>query len=113
MKDLPPKPQLGDALAKIQGGEVSPKPQPLEVNQKSHSVDLSPKVQSRETIQKQASEDANDVTHSLPETPVPLPRKINTVCRIFILVLQKGFAAALNICLGLRIVRLERTSRVF
>ncbi|KAL8181748.1 UNVERIFIED_CONTAM: Arf-GAP with SH3 domain, ANK repeat and PH domain-containing protein 1, partial [Gekko kuhli] len=78
VKDLPPKPQLGDALAKIQGGEVSPKPQPLEVNQKSHSVDLSPKVQSRETIQKQASEDSNDVTHALPETPVPLPRKINT-----------------------------------
>ncbi|XP_015270749.1 PREDICTED: arf-GAP with SH3 domain, ANK repeat and PH domain-containing protein 1 [Gekko japonicus] len=78
VKDLPPKPQLGDTLAKIQGGEVSPKPQPLEVNQKSHSVDLSPKVQSRETIQKQASEDSNDVTHALPETPVPLPRKINT-----------------------------------
>ncbi|XP_054840535.1 arf-GAP with SH3 domain, ANK repeat and PH domain-containing protein 1 [Eublepharis macularius] len=78
VKDLPPKPQLGDALAKTPGGEVSPKPQPLEVNQKSHSVDLSPKVQSRETIQKQASEDSNDVAHALPETPVPLPRKINT-----------------------------------
>ncbi|XP_048363339.1 arf-GAP with SH3 domain, ANK repeat and PH domain-containing protein 1 isoform X4 [Sphaerodactylus townsendi] len=78
VKDLPPKPQLGDALAKIQDGELSPKPQPLEVNQKSHSVDLSPKVHSRETIQRQASEDSNDVTHALPETPVPLPRKINT-----------------------------------
>nr|XP_056710140.1 arf-GAP with SH3 domain, ANK repeat and PH domain-containing protein 1 isoform X5 [Euleptes europaea] len=78
VKDLPPKPQLGDALAKTQGGDASPKPHPLEVNQKSHSVDLSPKVHSREAIQKQASEDSNDVAHALPETPVPLPRKINT-----------------------------------
>ncbi|CAI5779000.1 arf-GAP with SH3 domain, ANK repeat and PH domain-containing protein 1 isoform X1 [Podarcis lilfordi] len=77
MKDLPPKPQLGDALVKTPVGEMSPKPQPSEANQKSHSVDLSPKVQSKETVQKQASEDSNDVTHALPETPVPLPRKIN------------------------------------
>ncbi|XP_015711810.1 arf-GAP with SH3 domain, ANK repeat and PH domain-containing protein 1 isoform X5 [Coturnix japonica] len=77
IKDLPPKPQLGDLLAKTQGGEASPKPQPSEANQKSHSLDLSPNVQSRDTIQKQASEESNDVTHTLPETPVPLPRKIN------------------------------------
>ncbi|XP_066479157.1 arf-GAP with SH3 domain, ANK repeat and PH domain-containing protein 1 isoform X2 [Tiliqua scincoides] len=77
MKDLPPKPQLGDSLAKTPAGEVSPKPQSSEANRKSHSVDLSPKVQSREAVQKQASEDSNDVTHALPETPVPLPRKIN------------------------------------
>ncbi|XP_033011753.1 arf-GAP with SH3 domain, ANK repeat and PH domain-containing protein 1 isoform X3 [Lacerta agilis] len=77
MKDLPPKPQLGDALAKTPVGEMSPKPQPSEAHQKSHSVDLSPRVQSKETVQKQASEDSNDVTHALPETPVPLPRKIN------------------------------------
>ncbi|XP_062836096.1 arf-GAP with SH3 domain, ANK repeat and PH domain-containing protein 1 isoform X3 [Anolis carolinensis] len=76
MKDLPPKPQLGDALAKTPG-EISPKPQPSEANQKSHSLDLSPKVQSKETVQKQTSEDSNDVAHALPETPVPLPRKIN------------------------------------
>uniref|UniRef100_A0A8B9PHD4 ArfGAP with SH3 domain, ankyrin repeat and PH domain 1 n=1 Tax=Apteryx owenii TaxID=8824 RepID=A0A8B9PHD4_APTOW len=77
MKDLPPKPQLGEVLAKTQGGEASPKPQPTEANQKSHSLDLSPNVQSRDTIQKQASEESNDITHTLPETPVPLPRKIN------------------------------------
>ncbi|XP_062987210.1 arf-GAP with SH3 domain, ANK repeat and PH domain-containing protein 1 isoform X2 [Elgaria multicarinata webbii] len=77
MKDLPPKPQLGDSLVKTPGGEVSPKTQLSEANQKSHSIDLSPKVQSRETIQKQPSEDSNDVTHALPDTPVPLPRKIN------------------------------------
>uniref|UniRef100_A0A8B9BI79 ArfGAP with SH3 domain, ankyrin repeat and PH domain 1 n=1 Tax=Anser brachyrhynchus TaxID=132585 RepID=A0A8B9BI79_9AVES len=77
MKDLPPKPQLGELLAKTQGGEASPKPQPSDANQKSHSLDLSPNVQSRDTVQKQASEESNDITHTLPETPVPLPRKIN------------------------------------
>ncbi|TFK06107.1 GDNF family receptor alpha-4 [Platysternon megacephalum] len=77
MKDLPPKPQLGEVLAKTQAGESSPKPQPSEANQKSHSIDLSPNVHSRDTVQKQVSEDSNDVTHTVPETPVPLPRKIN------------------------------------
>ncbi|XP_076185204.1 arf-GAP with SH3 domain, ANK repeat and PH domain-containing protein 1 isoform X1 [Aptenodytes patagonicus] len=77
MKDLPPKPQLGELLAKTQGGEASPKPQPSEANQKSHSLDPSPNVQSRDTVQRQASEESNDITHTLPETPVPLPRKIN------------------------------------
>uniref|UniRef100_A0A8C7AQB2 ArfGAP with SH3 domain, ankyrin repeat and PH domain 1 n=1 Tax=Neovison vison TaxID=452646 RepID=A0A8C7AQB2_NEOVI len=82
MKDLPPKPQLGDLLAKSQPGEVSPKAQqPPDVTQKSHPADLSPNVQSRDAIQKQASEDATDLTPTLPETPVPLPRKINTVGR--------------------------------
>ncbi|XP_069847516.1 arf-GAP with SH3 domain, ANK repeat and PH domain-containing protein 1 isoform X7 [Dipodomys merriami] len=79
MKDLPPKPQLGDLLAKSQPGDVSPKTQqPSDVTQKSHPGDLSPHVQSRDAIQKQASEDSNDLTPTLPETPVPLPRKINT-----------------------------------
>ncbi|XP_045864039.1 arf-GAP with SH3 domain, ANK repeat and PH domain-containing protein 1 isoform X4 [Meles meles] len=79
MKDLPPKPQLGDLLAKSQTGEVSPKAQqPPDITQKSQPADLSPNVQSRDGIQKQASEDANDLTPTLPETPVPLPRKINT-----------------------------------
>ncbi|XP_074842754.1 arf-GAP with SH3 domain, ANK repeat and PH domain-containing protein 1 isoform X2 [Carettochelys insculpta] len=77
IKDLPPKPQLGEVLAKTHVGEASPKPQPSEANQKSHPIDLSPNVHSRDTIQKQVSEDSNDVTHTLPETPVPLPRKIN------------------------------------
>ncbi|KAK2507230.1 hypothetical protein MC885_018733, partial [Smutsia gigantea] len=79
MKDLPPKPQLGDLLAKPQAGDVSPKAQqPSEVAQKSHPMDLSPSVPARDAIQKQASEDSNDLTPTLPETPVPLPRKINT-----------------------------------
>ncbi|XP_048214376.1 arf-GAP with SH3 domain, ANK repeat and PH domain-containing protein 1 isoform X2 [Perognathus longimembris pacificus] len=78
MKDLPPKPQLGDLLAKSQPGDGSPKTQPSDITQKSHPGDLSPHVQSRDTVQKQASEDSNDLTPTLPETPVPLPRKINT-----------------------------------
>ncbi|XP_052603864.1 arf-GAP with SH3 domain, ANK repeat and PH domain-containing protein 1 isoform X3 [Peromyscus californicus insignis] len=79
MKDLPPKPQLGDLLAKSQASEVSSKVQPAsEVTQKLHMGDLSPNVQSRDAIQKQASEDSTDLTPTLPETPVPLPRKINT-----------------------------------
>ncbi|XP_019650510.1 arf-GAP with SH3 domain, ANK repeat and PH domain-containing protein 1 isoform X6 [Ailuropoda melanoleuca] len=79
MKDLPPRPQLGDLLAKSQTGEVSPKAQqPPDITQKSQPADLSPNVQSRDAVQKQASEDSNDLTPTLPETPVPLPRKINT-----------------------------------
>ncbi|XP_008843710.1 arf-GAP with SH3 domain, ANK repeat and PH domain-containing protein 1 isoform X8 [Nannospalax galili] len=79
MKDLPPKPQLGDLLAKSQASDISSKVQlPSEVTQKSHTGDLSPNVQSRDAIQKQVSEDSNDLTPTLPETPVPLPRKINT-----------------------------------
>ncbi|KAM5125521.1 arf-GAP with SH3 domain, ANK repeat and PH domain-containing protein 1-like [Callospermophilus lateralis] len=80
MKDLPPKPQLGDLLAKSQMSDVSPKSQqPSEVTQKSHPGDLSLNMQSRDTVPKQASEDSSDLTPTLPETPVPLPRKINTV----------------------------------
>nr|XP_033698510.1 arf-GAP with SH3 domain, ANK repeat and PH domain-containing protein 1 isoform X9 [Tursiops truncatus] len=73
VKDLPPKPQLGDLLAKPQAADASPKAQPPpELAPKSHPADLSP------NIPKQASEDSNDLTPTLPETPVPLPRKINT-----------------------------------
>ncbi|XP_012578402.1 PREDICTED: arf-GAP with SH3 domain, ANK repeat and PH domain-containing protein 1 isoform X7 [Condylura cristata] len=79
MKDLPPKPPLGDLLAKAPPGDVSPKAQPpADAPQKSHPADLSPGVPSREAVQKQASDDANDLTPTLPEMPVPLPRKINT-----------------------------------
>ncbi|XP_058899135.1 arf-GAP with SH3 domain, ANK repeat and PH domain-containing protein 1 isoform X2 [Kogia breviceps] len=73
VKDLPPKPQLGDLLAKPQAADASPKAQPPpEPAPKSHPADLSP------NIPKQASEDSNDLTPTLPETPVPLPRKIHT-----------------------------------
>ncbi|KAM5211290.1 arf-GAP with SH3 domain, ANK repeat and PH domain-containing protein 1 isoform 9-T11 [Hipposideros larvatus] len=79
MKDLPPKPQLGDMLAKSQPGDVSPKAQlPPDVTMKPHPVDLCLNTPAGDAIQKQASEDSNDLTPNLPETPVPLPRKINT-----------------------------------
>ncbi|XP_055963742.1 arf-GAP with SH3 domain, ANK repeat and PH domain-containing protein 1 isoform X4 [Sorex fumeus] len=79
MKDLPPKPQLGDLLAKPQPADISPKTQqPGDLLQKSHPLDLSPNMPSRDTVPKQASEDSSDLTPTLPETPVPLPRKINT-----------------------------------
>lgn len=101
MKDLPPKPQLGELLAKSQAGDVSAKAQPpSEATQRSHTGDLSPNVQSRDTIQKQASEDSNDLTPTLPETPVPLPRKINTVggsqCQALLGRLVHGFRGAGN-----------------
>ncbi|XP_029447892.1 arf-GAP with SH3 domain, ANK repeat and PH domain-containing protein 1 isoform X3 [Rhinatrema bivittatum] len=77
VKDLPPKPQLGETLTRTPIGEILPKPQSFEVNQKTQTVDLSPNVQSGDTIQRQASEDSSDVTPTLTDTPVPLPRKIN------------------------------------
>ncbi|XP_036293444.1 arf-GAP with SH3 domain, ANK repeat and PH domain-containing protein 1 isoform X4 [Pipistrellus kuhlii] len=78
MKDLPPKPQLADLLAKAPPGEAPPKAPPADGALKSHSLDLSPNVPARDALQKQASEDTNDLTPTLPEMPVPLPRKINT-----------------------------------
>lgn len=79
MKDLPPKPQLGDVLAKSQPGDVSPKAQlPPDVT-KAHPADLALNMPAGDALQKQASEDSNALTPTLPETPVPLPRKINTV----------------------------------
>ncbi|XP_075067572.1 arf-GAP with SH3 domain, ANK repeat and PH domain-containing protein 1 [Mixophyes fleayi] len=80
LKDLPPKPNLGDILPKAPVAEPVVKPhtpeanqnaQPAEVIQNSQSADPTP-------VQKQTSEASNDGPPPLPETPVPLPRKINT-----------------------------------
>ncbi|XP_072909072.1 arf-GAP with SH3 domain, ANK repeat and PH domain-containing protein 1-like isoform X2 [Hemitrygon akajei] len=76
-KDLPPKPQSGDipqkphvdVLQKHQSGEAAQKPQ---------AEEISPKPLTGDTPQKQPIDDMNDTLSSLPETPVPLPRKINT-----------------------------------
>ncbi|XP_036119625.1 arf-GAP with SH3 domain, ANK repeat and PH domain-containing protein 1 isoform X7 [Molossus molossus] len=78
MKDLPPKPQLADLLAKSQPGDVSTKAQPSDATLRPHPADLSLNMPARDAVRKQASEDANDLTPTLPEMPVPLPRKINT-----------------------------------
>uniref|UniRef100_UPI00398E5088 arf-GAP with SH3 domain, ANK repeat and PH domain-containing protein 1-like isoform X4 n=1 Tax=Pristiophorus japonicus TaxID=55135 RepID=UPI00398E5088 len=77
-KDLPPKPQPGEIPQKPQVGEVIQKPQPGEVSQKPQAQEIPPKPQTGDTPQRQPSEDANGTSPSLPETPVPLPRKINT-----------------------------------
>ncbi|XP_038666074.1 arf-GAP with SH3 domain, ANK repeat and PH domain-containing protein 1-like isoform X3 [Scyliorhinus canicula] len=75
-KDLPPKPQPGEIPQKPHV-EVIQKPQPGEVSQKQQAQEISPKPQTGDTLQRQPSEDANGSPPSLPETPVPLPRKIN------------------------------------
>ncbi|XP_043545283.1 arf-GAP with SH3 domain, ANK repeat and PH domain-containing protein 1-like [Chiloscyllium plagiosum] len=77
-KDLPPKPQPGEIPQKPHIGEVIQKSQPVEMSQKPQVQEISPKPQTRDILQKQPSEDANGTPPSLPETPVPLPRKINT-----------------------------------
>ncbi|MEE6463106.1 hypothetical protein FKM82_005783 [Ascaphus truei] len=80
LKDLPPKPILADMLHKVSVGETPPKPQPPEVNQNAQSVDVSQNAQHTDqtTVQKQVTEASIDGPPPLPDTPVPLPRKINT-----------------------------------
>uniref|UniRef100_A0A4W3JA71 ArfGAP with SH3 domain, ankyrin repeat and PH domain 1a n=1 Tax=Callorhinchus milii TaxID=7868 RepID=A0A4W3JA71_CALMI len=78
LKELPPKPQPGEIPPKPQVGEVFQKPQPAEVSQKPPAQEIPPKPQTGDTPQRQPSEEANGTSPSLPETPVPLPRKINT-----------------------------------
>ncbi|KAJ8272693.1 hypothetical protein GJAV_G00092320 [Gymnothorax javanicus] len=84
LKDLPPKPHLSDIppkptvtasaadpVPKPPLGEVSPKPlPPPEEPAPSQQGELSPK---------QPSDDGEVTPAGAPETPVPLPRKINTV----------------------------------
>uniref|UniRef100_A0A8C8GGL8 ArfGAP with SH3 domain, ankyrin repeat and PH domain 1b n=1 Tax=Oncorhynchus tshawytscha TaxID=74940 RepID=A0A8C8GGL8_ONCTS len=83
LKDLPPKPQLSQDGHPKPGaadlpnprpppGELAPKPQPPDspvANQQAETESPSP----------QGSEDTNGSPACAPETPVPLPRKINTV----------------------------------
>uniref|UniRef100_A0A8C7KQE5 ArfGAP with SH3 domain, ankyrin repeat and PH domain 1 n=1 Tax=Oncorhynchus kisutch TaxID=8019 RepID=A0A8C7KQE5_ONCKI len=82
LKDLPPKPQLSQDGHPKPGaadlpnprpppGELAPKPQPPDspvANQQPETESPSP----------QGSEDTNGSPACAPETPVPLPRKINT-----------------------------------
>lgn len=67
---LPPKPQLGDVLAKSQAEGVPPEAQPPpDVTTRPRPVDLCPKGPPGDSMEKQASEDSNDLT------PVPPPQK--------------------------------------
>ncbi|XP_018414227.1 PREDICTED: arf-GAP with SH3 domain, ANK repeat and PH domain-containing protein 1 isoform X7 [Nanorana parkeri] len=80
LKDLPPKPILGDLPPKAPIVEVTPKPHTPETNQNSQPPEVVQNSQPADhaPVQKQASETSSDGPPPLPETPVPLPRKINT-----------------------------------
>eukprot|EP00063_Salmo_salar_P038406 XP_014013241.1 PREDICTED: arf-GAP with SH3 domain, ANK repeat and PH domain-containing protein 1-like isoform X6 [Salmo salar] len=100
LSNLPPKPQLGDLPPKPQLKDLPPKPQ---LSQDGHLKpgaadlpiprpppgELAPKAQppdspvanqqaETESPSPQGSEDTNGSPACAPETPVPLPRKINT-----------------------------------
>lgn len=76
VKDLPPKPHLTEMPPKPQSGESLQKPPPLEVAAKPQPVEI-PTNLSGDAVQNQPSDDTNGTSPSLPEMPVPLPRKIN------------------------------------
>lgn len=76
VKDLPPKPHLTEMPPKPQSGESLQKPPPLEVAAKPQPVEI-PSNLSGDAVQNQPSDDTNGTSPSLPEMPVPLPRKIN------------------------------------
>ncbi|XP_046880246.1 arf-GAP with SH3 domain, ANK repeat and PH domain-containing protein 1 isoform X2 [Hypomesus transpacificus] len=99
LSDLPPKPQLGDLPPKPQLKDLPPKPQLSEVPPpKPGSGEVSPRAPPGEPAPKphppetpvpnqqgdpgspspQSSEDTNGSPVGAAETPVPLPRKINT-----------------------------------
>ncbi|XP_031440005.1 arf-GAP with SH3 domain, ANK repeat and PH domain-containing protein 1 isoform X4 [Clupea harengus] len=87
--DLPPKPQLKDLPPKPQLGDHSPRPGPVEHPHKPPPGEIAPKPQPPDTPAanqrgdksphptQPSSEDTNGSPVSAPETPVPLPRKIN------------------------------------
>uniref|UniRef100_A0A3B5ACD9 ArfGAP with SH3 domain, ankyrin repeat and PH domain 1 n=1 Tax=Stegastes partitus TaxID=144197 RepID=A0A3B5ACD9_9TELE len=97
--ELPPKPQLSDLPPKPQLGDLPPKPQLKDLPPKPHLADIPPKPGTAESPQPQpqpqdspspnqqaniatpsqpAAEDTNGTPAGTAETPVPLPRKINT-----------------------------------
>uniref|UniRef100_A0A8C9ZGT3 ArfGAP with SH3 domain, ankyrin repeat and PH domain 1 n=1 Tax=Sander lucioperca TaxID=283035 RepID=A0A8C9ZGT3_SANLU len=100
--ELPPKPQLSDLPPKPQLGDLPPKPQLKDLPPKPHLADIPPKPGTAEstprpppgetpqdspspnqqtnigTPTQQAAEDTNGTPTGTAETPVPLPRKINT-----------------------------------
>uniref|UniRef100_A0A3Q3GDV1 ArfGAP with SH3 domain, ankyrin repeat and PH domain 1b n=1 Tax=Kryptolebias marmoratus TaxID=37003 RepID=A0A3Q3GDV1_KRYMA len=99
--ELPPKPQLSDLPPKPQLGDLPPKPQLKDLPPKPHLADIPPKPgtpppppQAQPQPQdspspnqpanigtptsQQPAEDTNGTPPGTAETPVPLPRKINT-----------------------------------
>uniref|UniRef100_A0A8C5FR05 ArfGAP with SH3 domain, ankyrin repeat and PH domain 1 n=1 Tax=Gadus morhua TaxID=8049 RepID=A0A8C5FR05_GADMO len=87
LSDLPPKPQLSDLPRKPQLKDLPPKPVTAEPATRAPPGDPSPKPQpsSQPHFQppshlssQQSSEETNGSPAGGAETPVPLPRKINT-----------------------------------
>ncbi|OCT75023.1 hypothetical protein XELAEV_18034010mg [Xenopus laevis] len=80
LKDLPPKPNLAEVMSKTPVGDIVPKPHSHETNQNAQPVDVTHNAQHTDQtpVQKQVPETSNNGPPPLPETPVPLPRKINT-----------------------------------
>uniref|UniRef100_A0A8B9KXP8 ArfGAP with SH3 domain, ankyrin repeat and PH domain 1b n=1 Tax=Astyanax mexicanus TaxID=7994 RepID=A0A8B9KXP8_ASTMX len=81
LKDLPPKPQLADLpILKPVAPEPVHKPPPGEVTPKSESPETPTSIQPAEPSPQPTppSEDTNGSPACAPDTPVPLPRKINT-----------------------------------
>uniref|UniRef100_A0A672H785 ArfGAP with SH3 domain, ankyrin repeat and PH domain 1b n=1 Tax=Salarias fasciatus TaxID=181472 RepID=A0A672H785_SALFA len=103
--ELPPKPHLSDLPPKPQLGDLPPKPQLKDLPPKPHLADIPPKPGTAESTQPQPQpqpqpqlqdspspnqqppavtpsqphgEDTNGTPAGTAETPVPLPRKINT-----------------------------------
>lgn len=97
LKDLPPKPQLADIPPKPGSADSAPRPPPAEVQrpqtqppppppqaQPQPADSPSPNQQACVGPPTQpAAEDTNGTLAGMAETPVPLPRKINTVRQRF------------------------------
>uniref|UniRef100_A0A665W215 ArfGAP with SH3 domain, ankyrin repeat and PH domain 1b n=1 Tax=Echeneis naucrates TaxID=173247 RepID=A0A665W215_ECHNA len=88
LSDLPPKPQLGDLPPKPQLKDLPPKPHLADIPPKPGTAE-SPQPQPQDspspnqqaniaTPSHQPAEDTNGTPAGTAETPVPLPRKINT-----------------------------------
>ncbi|KAM4604701.1 LOW QUALITY PROTEIN: arf-GAP with SH3 domain, ANK repeat and PH domain-containing protein 1a [Polymixia lowei] len=83
LSDLPPKPQLKDLPPKPQLADIPSRPGPATVatetlGSKMVSADSQSSVQQGELSPRPPSEDTNGAPQSAVETPVPLPRKINS-----------------------------------
>uniref|UniRef100_A0A8C6V0E0 ArfGAP with SH3 domain, ankyrin repeat and PH domain 1b n=1 Tax=Neogobius melanostomus TaxID=47308 RepID=A0A8C6V0E0_9GOBI len=76
LKDLPPKPQLSDLPHPKAGPSESPPSTPQPTPQDSPSPNQ--QVTTVPSSPQPAAEDANGTPAGMAETPVPLPRKINT-----------------------------------
>ncbi|KAF7667991.1 hypothetical protein LDENG_00037480 [Lucifuga dentata] len=79
LADIPPKPGTAESAPRLPPGESAPKPQPQSQPQPQPPESPSPNQPVNIlTPTQQTAEDANGTPAGTAETPVPLPRKINT-----------------------------------